>query len=135
MGKGLSLPQEAMKAMKAMKSILKGKPQKSMKATKGEKKKSNPSGKSGNPKAKPATNSPLHKGNLARLGEMSLKERVKQISEEHDDEVSAAMVLKENMSNEEKTRTWNRHNKHLQKVGNEEEKMNSRMHPRETKVS
>ena len=111
-----------MKAMKAMKSILKGKPQKSMKATKGEKKKSNPSGKSGNPKAKPATNSPLHKGNLARLGEMSLKERVKQISEEHDDEVSAAMVLKENMSNEEKTRTWNRHNKHLQKVGNEEEK-------------
>ena len=26
------------------------------------------------------------------------------------------------MSNEEKTRAWNRHNKHLQKVGNEEEK-------------
>eukprot|EP00435_Cladocopium_sp_Y103_P000214 s4807_g1.t1 len=73
-------------------------------------------------KAKPATNAPLRKGNLEKLGEMSLKEKVKQIAEEHEDEVGAAMVLKETMSNEEKTKAWNRHNKHLQKVGNEEEK-------------
>ena len=73
-------------------------------------------------KAKPATHAPLKKGNLAKLGEMSLKDKVKKISEEHEDEVGAAMVLKETMSNEEKTKAWNRHNKHLQKVGNEEEK-------------
>ena len=69
-------------------------------------------------KAKPATHAPLK----AKLGEMSLKDKVKKISEEHEDEVGAAMVLKETMSNEEKTKAWNRHNKHLQKVGNEEEK-------------
>ena len=109
-GKGTVLARRSMKAMKAMKSILKS-----------PKSKSKPAAKK-NVKAKPATHAPLKKGNLARLGEMSLKDKVKKIAEENEDEVGAAMVLKETMSNEEKTRAWNRHNKHLQKVGNEEEK-------------
>jgi|OrbCmetagenome_4_1107370.scaffolds.fasta_scaffold02010_13 hypothetical protein len=53
---------------------------------------------------------------------MSLKEKVKKISEDHEDEIEAALVLKEHMSPEEKVRSWNRHNKHLNKVGNEEER-------------
>ena len=109
-GKGTVLARRSMKAMKAMKSILKS-----------PKSKSKPAAKK-NAKAKPATHAPLKKGNLARLGEMSLKDKVKKIAEENEDEVGAAIVLKETMSNEEKTRAWNRHNKHLQKVGNEEEK-------------
>ena len=65
-GKGTVLARRSMKAMKAMKSILKS-----------PKSKSKPAAKK-IAKAKPATHAPLKKGNLARLGEMSLKDKVKE---------------------------------------------------------
>ena len=96
---------KSMKAMKAMKST----PKKVMKAMKGA------------PTAMKAKSTPLKKGNLAKLKTMSLQEKIKQIAQEHDDPVEAALVLKENMSAEEKTRAWNRHNKQLKKPGNGDE--------------
>ena len=63
----------------------------------------------------------LKRSNLEKLGQLSLKDKVRAIAEEHEDEVSAAMELQNEMSQEEKTRAWNRHNKHLNKEGNEED--------------
>ena len=63
----------------------------------------------------------LKRSNLEKLGQLSLKDKVKAIAEEHEDEVSAAMELQNEMSQEEKTRAWNRHQKHLNKEGNEED--------------
>ena len=57
--------------------------------------------------------------NLAKLGQLSLKEKVKKIAEEHDDEIEAAMVLQENMTAQEKTRAWNRYNKFVEKPEND----------------
>ena len=69
------------------------------------------------PKAK--TNNPLKKGQLNKLGTMSLQEKIKKLSEDKDDEVEAAMVLEDAMT-PEKSRAWNRHNKQLKKAGQEE---------------
>ena len=104
---------EAMKTMKAMKGV------KAMKAVTKQNQKQT-AGKAAKSKAAPKTS--LRNGNLDKLGQMSLKDKVKKISEGHDDEIEAAMVLKDHMSPEEKVRSWNRYNKHLSKVGNEEEK-------------
>lgn len=102
-----------MKTMKAMKGV------EAMKAVTKQNQKQT-AGKAAKSKAAPKTS--LRKGNLDKLGQMSLKDKVKKNSEGHDDEIEAAMVLKDHMSPEEKVRSWNRHNKHLSKVGNEEEK-------------
>ena len=96
-----------MKAMKAQ-------PKKVMKAMKKQ-----PSTTPAKGKAK-AKARPLKKGQLEKLGTMSLKDKIKKISEDHSDEVEAALVLKESMTPEEKTRTWNRHNKQINKPGNED---------------
>ena len=111
----------AMKAMETVKKPLQkgGKP-----LQKGQQ----PLGKGGQPLKKgilkrPSANlSPLRRGNLAKLGQMSLKDKVKKIAEEHEDEVEAAMVLKESMTAAEKTKAWNKYDAHLKKCGNEEEK-------------
>ena len=99
---------KAMKAMKASSS-------KAMKAV--PLKKGPNSGKGKNAKA-----APLKKGNLAKLGQLSLKDKVKKIASENEDEVEAAMQLKEAMTAGEKSSAWQKHLGHLRKVGNEEER-------------
>lgn len=88
---------KAMKAMKVMKTSMKKSPAKGTKGT------------------------PLSKGNLSKLGTMSLKDKVKKIADENEDEVAAAMVLKEEMTPSEKVRAWGRYDGHLKKCGNEAE--------------
>ena len=109
-----------MKAMKVMKQAMKKKPppmKKNPPLNKGAANKTKPLNKGA---AK--TNPPLNKGTLNKLGQLSLRDKVKQIAESQEDEVEAAMVLKEEMTPAEKVRAWNRYDTHLKKDGNEEEK-------------
>ena len=98
----MPLPMKAMKAMKVMKQAMKKKPPLNKGATK--------------------KTQPLNKGALAKLGSLSLNEKVKKIAESQEDEVEAAMVLKEEMTPSEKVKAWNRYDAHLKKKGNEEER-------------
>lgn len=108
--------------MKAMKSMKKSAAMKVKKPLK----KGNPaSGSKEKPlgkglKAKPATNRPLKRGDVKKLGQMSLKEKTNKIADENDDEVGAAMVLKEEMTAGEKSKAWQKYGFHLNK--NEDER-------------
>ena len=53
---------------------------------------------------------------------MSLQDKIKKIAETHDDEHEAAKELQGAMTPAEKSRTWSKHQTHLNKDGNEEEK-------------
>ncbi|CAK9013161.1 Uncharacterized protein SCF082_LOCUS11809, partial [Durusdinium trenchii] len=65
---------------------------------------------------------PLKKGNLTKLGQLSLKDKIKTIAGQNDDEVEAAMVLREEMTPAEKNGAWQQHVGYLNKKGNEAEK-------------
>ena len=101
-----------MKAMKAMKSSS-SKAMKVMKAMKAPLQKGI---------LKPMKSAPLKKGNLTKLGQLSLKDKIKTIAGQNDDEVEAAMVLREEMTPAEKNGAWQQHVGYLNKKGNEAEK-------------
>ena len=62
----------------------------------------------------------LNKGNLKKLGELSLKDKILKAAEEHpDNEETQALVLQESMSPVDKSNAWNQHQVHLKKKGNE----------------
>ena len=62
----------------------------------------------------------LNKGNLKKLGELSLKDKILKAAEEHpDNEETQALVLQEPMSPVDKSNAWNQHQVHLKKKGNE----------------
>ena len=62
----------------------------------------------------------LNKGNLKKLGELSLKDKILKAAEEHpDNEETQALVLQESMSAVDKSNAWNQHQVHLKKKGNE----------------
>jgi hypothetical protein len=64
----------------------------------------------------------LKKHNLQKLGQLSLQDKIKQIAETNDDEHEAAKELQKSMTTAEKSRTWSKHQTHLNKNGNEEER-------------
>ena len=77
--------------------------------------------------AKGSPKQPLKKGilkrhNLKKLGEMNLKEKVLQVTKEHDDENVAAAELQKQLTPAEKSRAWGKRQTHLCQKGNEEEK-------------
>ena len=90
---------KAMKAMKAMKT-LKSSSSKAMKAVKKPLQKGTKAMKATPVKgSKPA---PLRKGNLQKLGQITLKEKMKKIAETEEDEVGSAMILRDQMTASEK---------------------------------
>ena len=86
-----------MKAMKAMKSSS----SKAMKAVKKPLQKGKATMKK-KPPARGSKTTPLKKGNLKKLGQLSLKDKMKKIAEEQDDEMEAAIVLRDEMTAAEK---------------------------------
>ena len=58
---------------------------------------------------------------MEQLGTMSLREKIEKIGEEKDDEVAAGHALLQAMTPAEKSRSWSRHQTHLNKRGHEEE--------------
>ena len=62
----------------------------------------------------------LNADNLKKLGELSLKDKIEQVVEEHpDDEETQALVLHKSMTAGDKSNAWNQHQVHLKKNGNE----------------
>ena len=118
-GKGLS-QQEMPKVMKAMKAM-KSSSSKAMKAVKKPLQKGKTTMKK-TPPARGSKTTPLKKGNLKKLGQLSLKDKMKKIAEEQDDEMEAAIVLRDEMTAAEKNSSWQKHAAHLKKPGNEAEK-------------
>ena len=122
----MPLPMKAMKAMKVMKQAMKKKPP----LNKGAMKKTKPLNKGATKKTQP-----LNKGALAKLGSLSLNEKMKKIAESQEDEVEAAMVLKEEMTPSEKVKAWNRYDAHLKKKEMKKKERSSRTAPRMRKAS
>ena len=84
-------------------------------------------GKPASAKGKPLKKGAVQKGilqkhNLQKLGQLSLQDKIKQIAETNDDEHEAAKELQKSMTTAEKSRTWSKHQTHLNKNGNEEER-------------
>ena len=131
-GKGLS-QQEMPKVMKAMKAM-KSSSSKAMKAVKKPLQKGKATMKK-KPPARGSKTTPLKKGNLKKLGQLSLKDKMKKIAEEQDDEMEAAIVLRDEMTAAEKNSSWQKHAAHLKKPGNEAEKKSLRKAPKRIKVS
>lgn len=71
------------------------------------------------PALKKAAKGKVNTNNLKKLGEMSLKEKVQAIAEEHSDEEAGALALVETMTKAEKSNAWNQHMTSLRKDGNE----------------
>ena len=71
------------------------------------------------PALKKAAKGKVNTNNLKQLGEMSLKEKVQAIAEEHSDEEAGALALVETMTKAEKSNAWNQHMTSLRKDGNE----------------
>ena len=120
------------KPMKVMKKVMKSTPAKG-KPTSGKRQPTSAKGKPTPAKGKPtpAKGKPLKKGaaqgilkknTLQKLGQLSLQDKIKKIAETHDDEHEAAKELQGAMTPAEKSRTWSKHQTHLNKDGNEEEK-------------
>ena len=121
------------KPMKAMKKAMKSTSAKG-KQTSGKGNQTLAKGKNTSAKGKPASakGKPLKKGavqkgilkkhNLQKLGQLSLQDKIKQIAETNDDEHEAAKELQKSMTTAEKSRTWSKHQTHLNKNGNEEER-------------
>ena len=68
-------------------------------------------------KKKPATraSAPLRKGNLAKLGQMSLKEKVDAINGENMDEEEAVTLFKDSLTPDEGSQVWGQHQTYLKK--------------------
>ena len=65
----------------------------------------------------------LEKNNLQKLGQLSLQDKIqKKNAENNHDENEAAKELQLSMTPAEKSRTWSKHQTHLNKDGNEEER-------------
>ena len=121
------------KPMKAMKKAMKSTSAKG-KQTSGKGNQTPAKGKNTSAKGKPASakGKPLKKGavqkgilkkhNLQKLGQLPLQDKIKQIAETNDDEHEAAKELQKSMTTAEKSRTWSKHQTHLNKNGNEEER-------------
>ena len=121
------------KPMKAMKKAMKSTSAKG-KQTSGKGNQTLAKGKNTSAKGKPASakGKPLKKGavqkgilkkhNLQKLGQLPLQDKIKQIAETNDDEHEAAKELQKSMTTAEKSRTWSKHQTHLNKNGNEEER-------------
>ena len=99
---------------------------KAMKATSAKRKVVKPLGKG-------STKKPLGKGtkpmksilkpnNLRKLGQLTLAERVQQISSTAEEEEEAAQELQQSMTPAEKSRTWSKHQTHLNQPENKDEK-------------
>ena len=71
------------------------------------------------PALKKAAKGKVNTNNLKQLGEMSLKEKVQAIAEEHSDEEAGALALVETMTKAQKSNAWNQHMTSLRKDGNE----------------
>eukprot|EP00438_Fugacium_kawagutii_P001629 Skav211747 [mRNA] locus=scaffold1548:465637:466560:- [translate_table: standard] len=76
----------------------------------------------GKAKAKKPLKKGLKKKDLNKLGQMTLKEKVKKLKEECSDEEAAAAELQLQLTPAEKSRGWSKHQTHLCKKGNENEK-------------
>ncbi|CAJ1371787.1 unnamed protein product [Effrenium voratum] len=61
----------------------------------------------------------------AERGELSLKEKVKQIADENSDIDDAADALQDSMTKGEKSKAWNRHQNHLKKDENAKEEFDN----------
>ena len=62
----------------------------------------------------------LNAANLKKLGQLSLREKITQVAEDHpEDEEAQALVLRQSMTAVEKSNGWNQHQVHLKKKGNE----------------
>ena len=68
-------------------------------------------------KKRPATraSAPLKKGNLAKLGQMSLKEKVDAINGENMDEEEAVTLFKDSLTPDEGSQVWGQHQTYLKK--------------------
>ena len=65
--------------------------------------------------------SALKKNNLAKLGKMTLAEKVAKAGEEADTPEEAAQSLKGMLDKQEKTRAWSKFNTHLKHLSEEEQ--------------
>ena len=61
----------------------------------------------------------LDAASLKKLGDLSLKEKVAKVAEEHSNEEEAALALQGELSLVEKSNAYNQHQAHLKKKGNE----------------
>eukprot|EP00435_Cladocopium_sp_Y103_P061908 s443_g23.t1 len=80
------------------------------------------SGKGAAKKPGAVKNGILKRQNLNKLGQLTLQDKIKKIAEENDDEEEAAKQLQKQMTPAEKSRTWGKHQTHLNKSGNEQER-------------
>ena len=60
----------------------------------------------------------LNKQNLDKLGNLSLRDKIKQVTEENETPEEAAQQLQLALSGGEKSRAWSKHQTHLNKEGN-----------------
>ena len=121
------------KPMKAMKKAMKSTSAKG-KQTSGKGNQTLAKGKNTSAKGKPASakGKPLKKGavqkgilkkhNLQKLGQLSPSRQNQKNAENNDDENEAAKELQLSMTPAEKSKTWSKHQTHLNKDGNEEER-------------
>jgi hypothetical protein len=87
------------------------------------------------PPARSSKTAPLKKGNLKKLCQLTPKDKIKKIAEEQEDEVEAAMVLRDEMTAAEKNSAWQTHAAHLKMTGIEAEKKSLRKAPKRNRVS
>ena len=76
----------------------------------------------GKPKGleKPTKKGKLTAKSLGQLGQLSLKDKMQQAAEQSDTPESAALVLYENMTKNEKAKAWSKHQTALKKKTDEE---------------
>ena len=130
MGKPMKAMKKAMKSTSAKGKQTSGKGNQTLAKGKNTSAKGKPAsakGKRTSAKGKPLKNGAVQKGilkkhNLQKLGQLSLQDKIKQIAETNDDEHEAAKELQKSMTTAEKSRTWSKHQTHLNKNGNEEER-------------
>jgi hypothetical protein len=87
------------------------------------------------PPARSSKTAPLKKGNLKKLCQLTPKDKIKKIAEEQEDEVEAAMVLRDEMTAAEKNSAWQKHAAHLKMTGIEAEKKSLRKAPKRKRAS
>ena len=62
---------------------------------------------------KKGNKSTLTKGDLAKLGKLSLDERVKKVTEENNSPEEAALALKDSLTKDESAKMWSKHQTYL----------------------
>eukprot|EP00435_Cladocopium_sp_Y103_P052109 s605_g16.t1 len=75
----------------------------------------------GKAKAQPKKKSALTKGKLAKLGKLTLDEKVKLATEEAENEEQAAITLKQSLTKDESAKMWSKHQTYLKTHPEEKE--------------